>query len=104
MGYFEGLTSGGFKTTPDGRWLFFPWSVLGGGYSIASAEEYDRLRRQIKVYLITSLVLIVGANLFSGYVACFLMAAIFCAFYFGWMLFLLPARNFLARKCRCRKA
>jgi hypothetical protein len=90
MGYFDAVTSGTFKTTPDGRRLFFPWGVLGGGYSIASAEEYDRLPRRIKTYLIASVVLIVGANLFAGYVACFVMAAIFCTFYFGWMWFLLP--------------
>jgi hypothetical protein len=98
MGYFEGLTSGSFKTTPDGRWLFFPWGILGRGYSIASAENYQRLRRQIKAYLMVSLVLIVGANLFAGYAACLMMAAILCAFYSGWMWYLLPRLTFSGEK------
>jgi hypothetical protein len=29
MGYFDGLASGSFKTSQDGRRLFFPWGVLG---------------------------------------------------------------------------
>ncbi len=34
MGYFDGLTSGSFKTAEDGRRLFFPWGVLGSGYAL----------------------------------------------------------------------
>ena len=90
MGYFEGLTSGSFKTTPDGRRLFFPWGVLGRGYSLASEGDYQRLRRQIKSYMMVSLVLIIGANLSAGYAACLMMALILCAFYLGWMWYLLP--------------
>ena len=30
----DALTSGYFKTAPDGRKLFFPWGVLGRGYTI----------------------------------------------------------------------
>jgi hypothetical protein len=90
MGYFEGLASGSFKTTPDGRWLFFPWGVLGRGYSIAAEEDYQRLRRQIKIYMMVALVLIIGGNLFAGYAAGLVMAAILCGFYLSWMWSLLP--------------
>ena len=45
MGYFDALTSGYFKTAPDGRKLFFPWGVLGRGYAIDSEQDYERLRR-----------------------------------------------------------
>ena len=43
MGYFDALTSSYFKTTPDGRKLFFPWGVLGRGYTIDSEQDYERL-------------------------------------------------------------
>jgi hypothetical protein len=36
MGFFNALTSSGFKTGQDGRKLFFPWGVLGRGYIIDS--------------------------------------------------------------------
>ena len=68
MGYFDGLISGSFKTTQDGRRLFFPWGVLGSGYSIASERDYQRLRQQVKGYMIVSLVLIIASGSFEGYV------------------------------------
>ena len=46
MGYFDALTSGYFKTTPEGRKLFFPWGVLGRAYAIDSQQDYERLRRR----------------------------------------------------------
>ena len=58
MGYFDGLTSGSFKTAQDGRRLFFPWGVLGSGYAIASEQDYQRLRRQVKAYMVAMLVLV----------------------------------------------
>jgi hypothetical protein len=42
--------------------LFFPWGVLGRGYTIDSEQDYERLRRQVKAYTIVSLVLIVGVQ------------------------------------------
>ena|SRR5271165_4059187 len=61
MGYLDALTSSYFKTAQDGRKLFFPWGVLGRGYAIASEQDYKRLQRQVKVYTVISLVLIIGA-------------------------------------------
>ncbi len=98
MGYFEGLTSSSFKATQDGRWLFFPWGVLGGGYDIASAEAYQRLRRQIKAYMIATLVLIIGTVSLLGPIACFIMAAGPLAFYLGWMCYLLPRLQYSGEK------
>jgi hypothetical protein len=69
MGYFDALTSGYFKTAPDGRKLFFPWGVLGRGYTINSEPDYERLRRQVKAYTVVSLVLIVGVTALQAYVA-----------------------------------
>jgi len=90
MGYFEGLTSGCFKITPDGRRLFFPWGILGSGYAIASEEGYGRLRQQVKSYLISGMVLIIGSLLFGGYALEIATAAFLIALYLAWMCYLLP--------------
>ncbi len=58
MGYFDALTSSSFKTTKDGHRLFFPWGTIGRGYIIPTEEEYERLRRKVKIYLIISLPMI----------------------------------------------
>ena len=89
MGYFDGLTSGSFKTTQDGRRLFFPWGVLGRGYSIVTEQDYLRLRRQVKGYMIVSLVLIIASQPFGGYLVLVAVAAPLIAFYFAWMWYLL---------------
>jgi hypothetical protein len=90
MSYFDGLTSGSFKTTQDGRRLFFPWGVLGSGYSIASEQDYRRLRQQIKGYMIVSLVLILASNSFEGYAVSVGVVALLMTLYLGWMWYLLP--------------
>ena len=89
MGYFDALTSGYFKTAPDGRKLFFPWGVLGRGYTIDSEQDYERLRRQVKAYTIVSLVLIVGVTALQAYVGAVVIGALLIAFYLGWMRYLL---------------
>ena len=53
MGYFEALASSSFKTAADGSRLFFPSGRRGRGYVIASERDYQRLRRQIKTYLVS---------------------------------------------------
>ncbi len=91
MGYFKGLTSSSFKIMPDGRRLFFPWGVLGAGYAIASEQDYLRLQRQLKGYMIVSLVLIIIAPyLVEGYVGTAVIAGFLVAFYGLWMWNLLP--------------
>ena len=61
MGYFDALTSGAFKTTPEGRRLFFPWGAMGRGYEIGPEQDYETLRRRIKLWTIVGLVLILAA-------------------------------------------
>lgn len=68
MGYFDALTSSSFKTTADGRRLFFPWGTLGRGYAIPSEEEFARLRRHVKAYMVISLPLIIVAVTWRGFV------------------------------------
>jgi Ca2+/Na+ antiporter len=58
-GYFNALAAGAFKITPDGRRLFFPWGVLGRGYEIPTDQEYQQLRRQMRLYIIVSLTLVI---------------------------------------------
>ena len=89
MGYFDALTSSAFKTTPDGRRLFFPWGALGHGYEIGPEQDYETLRRRIKLWIIIGLVLILVASQLLGFLAGFIAAAAMIAFYFGWMRYVL---------------
>jgi len=66
MGYFEALTSSSFKTTDDGRRLFFPWGTLGAGYLIPSVEQFERLHRHVKTYLMVSLPAAIVAVTWKG--------------------------------------
>lgn len=60
---FIGLTGGRFKSAQDGSRLFFPWHSRGSGYVITSEQDDERLRRQIKVYEIVTLILIAAVPL-----------------------------------------
>ena len=53
LGWYDFLANRFFKTAPDGRKLFFAWGVWGRGYIVASEHDYLRLRRQIKVYMVS---------------------------------------------------
>ena len=77
MGYFEGLTSSSFKTTQDGRRLFFPWGVLGGGYIITSEQDYQQLVGTLAVAS------------FQGYIVSLFVMALSLTFYAFWMWHLL---------------
>jgi multisubunit Na+/H+ antiporter MnhG subunit len=89
VGYFDALTSGYFKTAEDGRKLFFPWGVLGRGYVISSQSDYERLHRQVKVYTVVSLGLIIGAVALQSYIGAVVIGALLVAFYLVWVRFLL---------------
>src|SRR5262245_59509491 len=81
MGYFDALTSGSFKTTPDGRRLFFPWGALGRGYVVPTEQYYERLHRLMKNYAIVSLVVIIGAVIALPGLWALGVAAVLMAFY-----------------------
>ncbi len=83
MGYFDALTSSAFKTTPDGRKLFFPWGPLGRGYEIEPTQNYETLRRRIKIWTIFGLVLILVTNNFRGFLTGLIATAALIAFYVG---------------------
>ena len=82
-------TSGYFKTAQDGRKLFFPWGGPGRGYVIASERDYKRLQRQVKVCTGVSLVLIIGAVAFQGFLAALAIGALLIIYYMVWMRFFL---------------
>lgn len=67
MGYFDALTSSSFKTTEDGRGLFFPWGTLGRGYAIPTEEDFKRLRRHIKAYMVISMLIVIVAVNWKGF-------------------------------------
>jgi hypothetical protein len=56
MGYFEAISNAYFKVGKDGRRMFYPWGVIGGGYVVDAAGE-ARLRRAVQIYLIAAIVL-----------------------------------------------
>jgi Ca2+/Na+ antiporter len=89
MGYFDALTSSAFKTGKDGGRLFFPWGVLGRGYVLASERDYERLQRQIKAYMIVTLVLIVGTVMLQAYLWSVIAVALLIAVYVIWVMYLL---------------
>jgi hypothetical protein len=87
-GYFDALISGYFKTAQDGRKLFYPWGAMGRGYAIPSDEDYERLRRRIKIYQIGSLLAVVGAVAVKFYLVAFVIAGLSVAFYRAWTPYL----------------
>jgi len=83
MGYFDGLISGNFKTTQDGRALYYPWGYWGRGYAV-SEDDYTRLRRRLKIYHAVSLTLIIATAATQHFIALFVLGAALIAFYALW--------------------
>jgi hypothetical protein len=100
MGYFDAVTSRSFKTTTDGRKVFFPWGAWGRGYAIASERDYRRLHQQLKFQWVSmflfsglvSLVFINGSASLKGYVilAFPILLALFVSFHMMWLRYWLP--------------
>lgn len=84
MGYFDGLTSGSFKTAQDGRRLFYPWGYMRGGY-VVPEQDAERLRRQLKTYYIVMLAAIVGTSAVHAFVISAAVAGICIIFYAVWV-------------------
>jgi hypothetical protein len=84
VGYFDALTSGAFKSAPDGRRLFFPYGVIGRGYVLPSEEAYQRLYGQLKTFTIVALVLIIGASALLAFLWAAVIAVLLILFYGAW--------------------
>ena len=85
--YLDALMSAYFKTAQDGRKLFYPRGVWGRGYAIASAQDYERVVREIKNFWVVGLVLwTIGAvalsTVLNGYLPLFISAAFLILLYF----------------------
>jgi hypothetical protein len=99
MGYFDGLAAGQFKIADDGRRLFFPRGLWGRGYVVDSESEFARLRRQIKIYQVVAVVLVIAAVLPRQYNPYLITAVAFLlvVFYLVWSRSLVarlqPARD-----------
>ena len=104
MGYFDALTSGAFKTTPDGRRLFFPWGAMGRGYEIGPEQDYETLQRHIKLWIIVALVLTLVALQLLGLLAGFIVMAAMLAFYLGWMRYVLRSLRPSAERLTVRES
>jgi drug/metabolite transporter (DMT)-like permease len=85
MGYFDALAASNFKTTPDGRRLFYPWGIWGRGYLIPSDEHYERLLGRIKTYTMVSLVLVIAMVVVLKGLWAVLGAAVLMVFYAAWV-------------------
>lgn len=84
MGYFDGLTSGSFKTGHDGQKLFFPWGYLARGYVIASEQDGERMRRQLKTYYVGMLVAIIATSVAHAFLLSAAVAGFAVVFYAFW--------------------
>jgi hypothetical protein len=58
MGYFDNLAAASFKVDSSGRTVFFPWGIIGKGYVLKNKLQEQELKKIIKIYHITSLVLV----------------------------------------------
>lgn len=82
MGYFDAVMSSYLKNLPDGRKVFYPRTVWGRGYILASELDHKRLRQRIKIFCIVAIALIVAANIFLGSIGTFIAGAFLVAFYY----------------------
>lgn len=64
--YLDTLVSGYFKTSKDGRSLVYP-GLSRRGYVIPSENDYQRLVRQLKNYIIAAFVLAIGFGAVGGF-------------------------------------
>jgi hypothetical protein len=89
MTILDALTHFYFRTTEDGRMLFFPYGAIWRGFLVPSSEEFERLRRRVKARILGgyAMFLIVVLLTSSKYVLVAWLLFIFYIFYsWLWML------------------
>jgi len=84
MNFFGALTACYFKIGSDGRRLYYPWGFWGRGYAISSESDYQRLRQQLTIYQVATLVLVVGAVVVDRYIVACVIGALCMLFYAVW--------------------
>ena len=60
MGFLDTLAGKSFMAAKDGRWIYFPWGYMGPGYIIPSEEDYQRLKKRVKVFFICYLFIMIS--------------------------------------------
>lgn len=60
MGYFEAITNSYFKKTDAGKYIFYPWGIVGKGYVLPSEEKALNVRKTLNRVGILSFVLILA--------------------------------------------
>jgi hypothetical protein len=88
MGYFDTLVGGWFKTTADGRTLFFPFGALGRGYEVGPEIDCANLRFQVMAWTVGGIIGVIGALELLGNFAGLVAAAALLALYDGWVWYL----------------
>jgi hypothetical protein len=63
----------------------FEKSRLGRGYTVATEQDYLRLQQQFKVYMVVSLVLVIGSVPLVGDLIALVIATLLTGFYLVWM-------------------
>jgi hypothetical protein len=89
MGYLDGLTASSFKKGPDGREIFYPFGIYGGGRVAPSEAEASALKNQLKWYMAVSLVGVIALQLTLGIIACLAAVAVSIL----WFAFLILPRT-----------
>lgn len=79
-----------FKTTPDGKLVYFPWSAFGPGYEVPTEEHEQAIRRYHQISTIIGLPLVLATaaawRFDAGLVWCLLGVALVIVHFahFGW--------------------
>ena len=84
MGYFDAMVRGTLMTTEDGRRVFLPWGVFGPAYIVPSEQEFERLGRLVKAYLIVSLSLAFLLVMWGTYLELTAFVLVSCVLYGIW--------------------
>src|SRR5438552_8459156 len=82
MGYFDALAGGSFKQI-DGRWVFYPWGVVGRGYVIPTEQRYVEIRSWVKRSLQLWLPLVVVMGILVGWLYSFALLPVFSLWYWS---------------------
>jgi succinate dehydrogenase hydrophobic anchor subunit len=67
MGYFDALSSSGFKKDGSGRSVFYPWGALGKGRVLPDTESERRVRTFVVRYYIISMVVLAVIAMTAGW-------------------------------------
>jgi hypothetical protein len=84
LGYLDRMISGYFKSAQGGRKLFYPWGPMGRGYVIASEQDYSRVAKDLKAYIVILVVLSFGAIFVVGYLGALILMPAALVFYIFW--------------------